>query len=104
MRLLFLGKELDTEKEHELLADNLHGFNVMVAYKPDSWMPQHEGKQVVVVMRNVTEVHHLYETHINQKRIAFESNIHFTGCNRSCDDIESVTVDVAPIKFPAFFE
>jgi hypothetical protein len=104
MKLIHLGNEIDTTKEQELLSDNENGFKVTVKYKEDSWMSKHEGRQVVDVFNNCTEVHYMYDTVIRkyEKRIAFESDIHQTGCTRSVDDIEIVIVELATNRVLAF--
>jgi hypothetical protein len=96
MKLIFLGEELDSTKEKEILSGSKFGFNVIVVYKMDSWMSQHKKEQVVDVFNNCTEVHHLFESIFpEKKRIAFESDIHRTGCTRNVDDIESVEIHIA---------
>ncbi len=95
MKLIYLGEELDSTKEKEILSGSKFGFNVIVVYKIDSWMSQHRKEQVVDVFNNCTEVHHLYESYDSEKRIAFESDIQRTGCTRKVDDIESVEIHIA---------
>jgi hypothetical protein len=48
-------------------------------------------------MNNCTEVHNKYESILNLRGdcIAFESDIHITGCNRTNCDIESVIIENA---------
>ena len=95
MKLIYLGEELDSTKEKEIFSGSKFGFNVIVVYKIDSWMSQHRKEQVVDIYNNCTEVHYLYETYGLNKRIAFESDIHRTGCTRNVDDIESVEIHIA---------
>ena len=48
-------------------------------------------------MNNCTEVHNKYESILNLRGdcIAFESDIHGTGSNRTNSDIESVVIENA---------
>lgn len=97
MELTYLNNELNVTKEHELFSDNENGFKVTVTYKKDSWISKNEFKEVVEVFNNCTEVHYMYESIVprNDKRIAFESNIHRTGLTRSVDDIKSIVIENA---------
>jgi hypothetical protein len=96
MKLIYLGKELDSTKEKEIFSGSKFGFNVTVSYKKDSWMSLHEKKQVVETYNNCTEIHNLFDSSIpKEKRIAFESDIHGTGCTRNTEDIESVDIHIA---------
>ena len=49
---------------------------------------------------NCTEVHNGYD--FNCSKIAFESDIHATGCTRNKYDIESVTIELATEKMSEF--
>lgn len=40
------------------------------------------------VLRNITEIHYGYKSSLKRKGIAFESNIHETGCTYDIVDIE----------------
>jgi hypothetical protein len=103
MKLTYLGEELDSTKEKEILSGSKFGFNVIVVYKIDSWMSKYEKEQVVDIFNNCTEVHNLFESFIpREKRIAFESDIHHTGCTRNVDDIESVEIHIATKKRKRF--
>ncbi|HWY34087.1 MAG TPA: hypothetical protein VNX68_05530 [Nitrosopumilaceae archaeon] len=102
MKLIYFGVELDATKEREILSGGKFGLNVTVTYKKDSWMSKHEGHQVVDFYNNCTEVHNLYSDAITKNRIAFESDIHSTGCNRDIEDIESVNIQVANKKEATF--
>lgn len=99
MKLIHLGKEIDSSVEYELFSDNENGFNVTVTYKKDSWMSQKKGQQVTRVFNNCTEIHHLFE----EDRIAFGSDIHLTGCTRSVDDIESVVIEISNRRETSFY-
>lgn len=95
MELIYLGKELDVTKEHELFSRFKHGFKVRVVYKLDSPLSQHEGIQAVRIMNNCTEVHYLYPNFHDEEKIAFESDIHLTGCNQNVGEIERVVIEKA---------
>jgi len=87
MKLVYLNKELDSSLEHELFSENEFGFKVTVNYKDSR----------IDVMNNCTEVHNKYESILNLRGdcIAFESDIHGTGSNRTNSDIESVVIENA---------
>ena len=84
MKLVYLNKELDSSLEHELFSENEFGFKVTVTYKDSR----------IDIMNNCTEVHNKYES-LRDDCIAFESDIHFTGCDRTNCDIESVIIENA---------
>ena len=44
-------------------------------------------KDLTQVLRNVTEIHYGYPSVQKRKRIAFESDIHGTGCTYEVNDI-----------------
>lgn len=91
MKLIYLGKELDCSKEHELLTDNEFGFKVDIRYTQESKYPEKDDTAY-----NCTEVHHLWsEDYMGGPSIAFESNIHGTGFTRLISRIESVTIELA---------
>lgn len=91
MKIIYLGKELDVTKEHELFSDNEFGFKVDIKYTEESWYPTKEDTAY-----NCTEVHHLFDTnYMGGPSIAFESDIHYTGFTRRIDRIESVTIELA---------
>ena len=54
MKLIYLGEELDTTKEHELNSKNEFGFKVNIKYTKESWFKIKED-----TIYNCTEVHHL---------------------------------------------
>jgi hypothetical protein len=90
MKLIYLGKELDTTQEHELITDSEFGFKV------DIKMTEESGYTVKETAYNCTEVHHLWsENYMGGASIAFESDIHRTGFTRRINDIESVTIEWA---------
>jgi hypothetical protein len=93
MKLVYLNKELDSSLEHELFSENEYGFKVTVTYKDSR----------IDVMNNCTEVHNKYESYRGDC-IAFESDIHVTGCTRTNCDIESVIIENAEKILQKFIE
>ena len=92
MKLIYLGQELDTTKEHELFPPDEHefGFKVDIKMTDESEYDKNE------TAYNCTEVHHLWSTnYMGGPSIAFESDIHGSGFTRRIDDIESVTIELA---------
>lgn len=91
MKIIYLGKELDTTKEHELITDSKFGFKVDIKYTEESWYPTKEDTAY-----NCTEVHHLWSLdYMGGASIAFESDIHRTGFTRRADTIELVNIELA---------
>jgi len=91
MKLIYLGQELDTKQEHELLSNSEFGFKVDIKYTKESWYPTKEDTAY-----NCTEVHHLWSLdYMGGASIAFESDIHGTGFTRRINDIELVTIELA---------
>jgi hypothetical protein len=89
MKLIYLGEELDSTKEHELLTDSEFGFKVDIEMTKESFYKD-------TTAYNCTEVHHLWsEDYMGGASIAFESDIHGTGFTRRINDIESVTIELA---------
>jgi hypothetical protein len=104
MKLIYLDLELDPSKEHKLYSKNLFGFKVTVKYKRiTSYTNKHKMEHVVNIFNNCTEVHHMYKT-LSDKRdkIAFESDIHNTGCSQLINDIKSVIIEEATEKEKEF--
>ena len=98
MKLIYLGEELDTTKEHELLTDSEFGFKVDIKMTEESWYKVKEDTAY-----NCTEVHHLWsENYMGGASIAFESDIHKTGFTRRIDDIESVTIELASKLYDSY--
>jgi len=92
MKLIYLGQELDTTKEHELFPPKGSEFG----FKVDIKMTEESRYTVKETAYNCTEVHHLWnENYMGGASIAFESNIHGTGFTRRIGDIESVTIELA---------
>ena len=98
MKLIYLGQELDTTKEHELVTESEFGFKVHIKYTRESWYPIRE-----YYCHNITEVHHLFsEDYMGGPSIAFESDIHQTGFTRRISDIESVDIELADKLYNSF--
>jgi hypothetical protein len=88
-KLIFLGRELDVNKEHELFPTNKTlGFDAIIVYKNGHGEVRH----------NLTEVHHLFKGHSFEAGIAFESDIHSTGGTARVHEIEIVIVVLATEK------
>lgn len=98
VKLIYLGKELDVTVEKEIFSGSKFGFNAIVTYKKDSWMSKAEKKELVETYHNLTEIHHLFSSHFEDKQIAFESDIHSTGCTRKISEIEIVDIHIATKK------
>lgn len=98
MKLIYLNTELDSEKEWELNSDTEFGFNVTVTYKKNSDYIENSSSNTEVCY-NCTEVHSRYRSAVSEgKRIAFESDIHSTGCTRAIKEIELVEISIADSK------
>ena len=99
MKITYLGQELDTTKEHELLSKNEFGFKVTIQHTEESWYVDKTD-----IVYNCTEVHHLWSLdYMGGPSIAFESDIHSTGFTRRVDTIESVDIELLDIKFDSYF-
>ena len=87
-KLIFLGTELDVNKEHELFPTNKTlGFDAIIFYKDGHGEVRH----------NLTEIHHLFNT-VFEPAIAFESDIHSTGGTAKVENIEVVIIVLATEK------
>lgn len=92
-KITYLGKDLDVSQEHELFSENEFGFNIQIKYTEDSWYPVKEQR-----LFNFTEFHWRYTDIFNTEPsdgVAFESDIHCTGCTRKVNVIESVNIELA---------
>ena len=100
MKLIYLGQELDSTKEHELFPpkESKFGFKVDIKMTEESWYTVKEDTAY-----NCAEVHHLWsENYMGGASIAFESDIHRTGFTRRIDDIESVTIELASKLYDSY--
>jgi hypothetical protein len=83
------------------------GMKVTINFKANS--PYNGSK---TVLRNVTEIHHNYNferaknapvnSFLKETRIAFESNIHYTGCTYFVEDIEEFSTSLETEKAESF--
>jgi hypothetical protein len=91
----FLGAELDSTKEYELIKNDALGFNITVVYTSDSWRA--EKGHATSKFHNCTEFHWSFNhsEDVTIKESAFESDIHGTGCTRKNSEIKSVVVEYA---------
>ena len=103
-KLIYFDKELNIIVEHELYADSEFGFDVVLVYDKKFEACVFEGKQIIEHVHNLTEVHHLFKGFAlhNEKRCAFESDIHRTGFWRNVDELESVTITKSTKKYEFF--
>jgi hypothetical protein len=91
--LLYLNGVLqDSTKELEVFNED-KGFTVTVIYKIDS----RYAKLLSIssqILNNCTEIHNLYNINWvhHTAKIAFESDIHMTGCTREIEDLEIVWI------------
>lgn len=96
MKLVYLEKELDPEVEHELFCGEF-GFLVEIKFADNSIYKGRED-----TLHNVTEVHNLYRPSAIHKSIAFESDIHGTGCTYDQDFLEEVIIKKAKKQYENF--
>ena len=106
MKLFLNDLELDASKEYELITDSEFGFDVDIVYERDILIQTLNGETVDLYesvgyfqhINNCTEVHHRYESYLpfDVNKIAFESDIHCTGCNRDINHITNVLGDRKP--------
>jgi hypothetical protein len=93
MKIIYLGQELDSNKEHEIFSDNEFGFKVDIKHTEESWYRVKEDTAY-----NCTEFHWRYnekDDWVENKSVAFESDIHRTGFTREINTIESVIIEIA---------
>lgn len=119
MKLVFLGKTIDHDKEHEIFAHSAehfelykrdsrphqsnypefseYGFNAKVLFTKEG---RYEG--ATHTYYNLTEIHNLFGNFEPRPEIAFESDIHGTGGTRYLQDIISVRITPATKKHRNF--
>ena len=100
MKIIYLGKELDVTKEHEIFSTNEFGFKVDIKYTKESWYPIKEDTAY-----NCTEFHWKYdedEDWETDKNVAFESDIHRTGFTRKINTIDTVIIELADMLFDSY--
>jgi hypothetical protein len=108
MKLIINNIEHDSTKELELFKEDNFGFRCTIVYRPDAFWYKRGVKSFTY--NNVTEIHHLYDTH----HTAFESDIHSCGVSECVYDstprnhyipqIESITVEDADRVYDKFQE
>lgn len=90
MKIIYLGEELDSSIEHELITESEFGFNIKIKYTEESWYRDKNEETF-----NRTEFHWRYDEYHGGKlgeRCAFESDIHQTGFTRECSCIEEIEI------------
>jgi hypothetical protein len=96
MKLIYIEKELNPDVEHELFCGGF-GFLVEIKFADDSIF---KGRKDY--LHNVTEVHNLYRPSAIPKSIAFESDIHVTGCTYDQEFLEEVIIKKATKRYESF--
>lgn len=93
MDILFNNKKLDSSKEHVIFSESENGFKVHVTYSKTFYGFKQGVK--TETFYNVTEVHHKYPDVIHDEgvKIAFESDVHSTGCTRNISDIKEIVIE-----------
>lgn len=107
IKLIYLGKELNINQEHNILSKNKHGFKVTVVYSLNSAVGAYQGKKLVEVRHNCTQVHFGYTEGGFIKpltKVAFESDIFYTGSNRKIKDLESIVIELEIKKHSDCYE
>ncbi len=89
MILTYLGKHVNPAANIEFIPEkeNKFGFIAIVTYKPGSSYAGHDQN-----FHNLTEVHNNFNY---DGSIAFESDIHSTGCTREIRGIETCDIVLA---------
>ena len=85
MKLTYLGREIHPETNVEKLKTNEFGFTAKVTFNRNSGYTD-------TVFNNLTEVHNNFK---NSGSIAFESDLHGTGCTREIRDIKTCDITLA---------
>lgn len=88
MILNYKGNRLDHTREHEIFSDDKNGFLVEVIFNDDN---EYENK----IFNNITEVHYMYYSIFQYKKIAFESEIHNEHINYEIRHIKEVNINTA---------
>ncbi len=76
------------------------GFKVKIKYTENSAYARNETESDIY--RNVTEIHYCYPSSVNFKSVAFESDIHGTGCTIPLDDIKEFEATTEKAKAKKF--
>lgn len=81
--LNFLGIEISSEEENEIIVNNPKGLRAIVRFV----------NGVTETFTKITEVHWLYPGSLNERRVALESVILGTGWTYATDSIVSIDID-----------
>lgn len=84
-KIQFIGIAIPSEKEVEILPNNEMGLIADVVYI--------DGK--TSTFNNLTEIHWMYSSPIDNKQVAFESNVHGTGLTINIERIKSLKIQIA---------
>lgn len=107
IKLIYLGKELNINQEHNLLSKNKYGFKVTIVYNLNSAVGAYEGERLIEIRHNCTQVHYGYTEMGFVKpltKVAFETDIFHTGSNRKIKDLESIVIELETKKHSDFYE
>jgi len=75
-----------------------NGMRVVISYK------EREGDWEIEILNNVTEIHYNYTSVLSGLQIAFESDIHETGCTKNVADIDNFEAIIQNEKVVCFQE
>jgi len=75
-----------------------NGMRVVISYK------EREGDWEIGILNNVTEIHYNYTSVLSGLQIAFESDIHETGCTKNVADIDNFEAIIQNEKVVCFQE
>lgn len=84
-RINYLGVEVTPKQESEIVISDSKGLTARVEFIDGA----------IETFNNLTEIHWLYPSVINDKRVAFESNIHGTGFTYDVHRIKAIDIDTA---------
>jgi len=107
IKLIYLGEELNINQEHDILTESEYGFKVTVVYNLNSEVGIYEGKKLIEIRHNCTQVHYGYTSWGLTDpitKVAFESDILDTGSNRMIEELESITIELDTRKHSSFYE
>ena len=79
------------KKENKIITPK--GFNVKIKYTKNS--AYYRAGTKTDTHHNVTEIHYNFKSALPLKQVAFESDIHGTGCTIPIDEIEEFEAKVA---------
>ena len=76
-----------------------YGMQVTITYNENSHMGN-----IIETLNNVTEIHYNYTSVLSGLQIAFESDIHETGCTKNVADIDNFEAIIQNEKVVCFQE